>query len=77
MTADPPVREDGTCALDGCGEPLPSRAVELRDPFHRSKCARAFHGVTFAEEYLGRPTKTEVSDSDRRWNKCDPNYVAA
>lgn len=65
MIPDPPVREDGVCALPGCTKPRPvavltgKKLAELRryaghqieaDPFCSSRCARKWHGCALDRE---------------------------
>ena len=53
---DPPVREDGRCALESCGKPRKLTKVARKyageqldlDPFCSAVCCRAFYGVVFA-----------------------------
>ncbi len=55
---DPPVREDGLCALSSCRKPRkPERskryggAEAARDPFCSTECARIWHGCPLPVRY--------------------------
>lgn len=50
MRRDPKQRKDGKCAADGCTEPLPESALRAGDPFHRSHCARVYHGAATTKD---------------------------
>jgi len=47
MRGEPRARSDGLCALRTCRRPLGKLALEMRDPFHSTLCARAHYGVVF------------------------------
>ena len=50
---DPPVRDDGRCAVCGGERTIPKRKphreAALRDPFCSNDCARAWHGFPLAK----------------------------
>jgi len=50
---DPPVREDGLCAVDG--KERPELAVEKGDPFCSQLCCRVYYGVVFPSDANSRP----------------------
>lgn len=52
MTDDPPIRDDGRCALEACGKPIkaPKRRRDVPerlyvDPFCSTDCAKTYFGV--------------------------------
>jgi hypothetical protein len=56
MTADPPVRADGRCAVCGGERTPPAKQHKTatleaeRDPFCSATCAREFHGAPISAD---------------------------
>lgn len=70
---DPPRREDGVCALDGCDRKLPKLALQHGDPFHSALCCRTFYGLTESEiagAQLGWPRSERMHGSNRYREGC-------